>query len=119
MAAACAPGYAARPMRSRSPSSHAWRLRLAGALVAVVAPLVAAALGCGDNIGILSACETPILDEKGADGEPDPCHCDPPSSANFGACPCLSDPNDQQSIAAYQQCMFSYYGELDGGNGGH
>jgi len=59
------------------------------------------------------------LNEKGADGGPDPCHCDPPASSNLGTCGCLSDPNDQSSIAAYQQCMFLYHAEQDaGGDGG-
>ena len=89
-------------------------LRFVGALVAVVAPFVAA-LGCGDNTIELALCNTPTLDEKGVDGGPDPCHCDVPPSLNLVGCGCLS--GNQQDIDTYQTCMFLFNAEKDAGDG--
>jgi hypothetical protein len=83
-------------------------------LAAAVAILAAAAaLGsCGPDQQI-SVCSTPTLGEKGADGGPDPCHCDPPSSLNITTCPCLS--GDQQYVDAYNACIALYQLEVDAG----
>ena len=94
--------------------------RLAAVALTFTTMLVAAALGSCDNVALITACELPTLDEKGADGGPDPCHCDPPPSAGFGACACLSDPSSQQAIDDYRSCMVLYEAEQDaGGGGGH
>jgi hypothetical protein len=93
-------------------------LRLAA--VATAAALITAAVvgACNDVINITD-CAVPTLDEKGADGGVDPCHCDPSPSLNIMACGCLSDPTDQQSIDDYENCIFSFHGEEDaGGEGG-
>jgi hypothetical protein len=87
--------------------------RLLGALGASVA---LTALGCGDNTIQITACGTPTLTEMGADGGPDPCHCDPPSSLGIMACACLS--GDQQDIDAFQSCMALFNLEKDAGVGG-
>lgn len=93
-------------------------LRLAAAALAPAAVLVAVAIGCGDNIGIIPACNTPTVGEKGVDGGLDPCHCDPPPSLNVPPCGCLSNPMDQGSIDDYRQCITSYQLEVDAGAGG-
>jgi hypothetical protein len=94
-------------------------LRLAAASIAAAALLVAAVLGCGNNTITLTECAVPTLDEKAADGGPDPCHCDPPPSLNITSCNCLSDPNDPQSIDNYNVCILLYRQEQDaGGDGG-
>jgi len=89
-------------------------LRFAAATAAVTAVLAAAtALGSCGNGPQYSNCNTPTLGEVGADGSPDPCHCDPPPSLNITTCLCLS--GDQQYVDAYNVCMFDYRGEMDAG----
>jgi len=105
-------------MRLPYPLRRARRRRFAVVTAVAAALLIAAVLGCGDNTVYITDCGTPTLDEKAADGGPDPCHCDPPPSANFGACGCLSNPIDQQSMDEYQTCMFLYHAEQDAGGGG-
>ena len=98
-----------------APAMHA--LRLAAATVAAAA-LVAAAIGACDTVLNVTDCAVPTLDEKGADGGPDPCHCNPPASSNVMACSCLSDPADQGAIDDYQACIFNFNGEVDAGDEG-
>jgi len=86
-------------------------LRLSAAVIAVTALL--AACGPGQQ---LSLCLTPTLDEKAADGGPDPCHCDPPASLNITNCACLS--GTQQDRDAYLQCITTFREEQDAGAGG-
>jgi|HubBroStandDraft_6_1064221.scaffolds.fasta_scaffold418205_2 hypothetical protein len=93
-------------------------LRLAAAATAATAALVVAAVGCGDNVILLPDCAIPTLDEKGADGGPDPCHCDPPPSSNIEACGCLSDPTDQDSIDDYETCTLLFHEEVEAGDDG-
>ncbi len=90
-------------------------LRLAAAALALLAApvLVVAAIGCGDNVDQITDCGAPTLSEKGADGGPDPCHCDPPPSLGIMPCACLQ--GDQQDIDVYEACMFLFKGEEDGG----
>jgi hypothetical protein len=90
-------------------------LRHAAVALIFTGLLVAAAIGCGDNTIQITACGTPTLSERAADGGPDPCHCDPPPSLGIMACACLL--GDQQDIDAYQSCMFLYTGEEDAGDG--
>ncbi len=107
-------------MRQPTSSRRAPRLRFAVALVATFAPLVAAVLGagaCNDNVVNFTVCSTPTVNEKGADGGPDPCHCDPPPSSNVMACGCLSDPGDQAAIDDYNECMVVFHAEQDAGGG--
>jgi hypothetical protein len=93
-------------------------LRLAAAAT-VAAALAAAAVSCGENVIIYPDCAIPTLDEKGADGGPDPCHCDPPpSSSYYEACGCLSDPSDQNAIDDFDTCVFLVKGEQDAGDDG-
>jgi hypothetical protein len=91
-------------------------LRLSAAAIVVLAvSAAAAALGsCSSGPEItVSICAIPTLDEKGADGSPDPCHCNPPPSLNITTCPCLS--GDPQSVDSYNACMTLYRGETDAG----
>jgi hypothetical protein len=80
---------------------------------AAIAVLNATALGfsCGPQES--PPCAIPTLNEKAADGGPDPCHCAPPPSLNVLACECLS--GDQGFIDAYNACMTLYRGEMDAG----
>lgn len=93
-------------------------LRFAAAAAVATAALVAAALGCGDNYVVLPDCDSPTLNGKGADGGPDPCHCDPPPSSNTAACGCLSDPTDQEAIDEYNTCTLLFHEEIEAGFGG-
>jgi hypothetical protein len=90
-------------------------LRLAAAATVATAALVAAALGACNNVIMLPDCGTPTLDEKGVDGGPDPCHCDPPPSSNTVACGCLSNPTDQGAIDEYDACILLFHEELEAG----
>jgi hypothetical protein len=87
-------------------------LRFAAAAVTAVLAATAALGSCGDNQEF-SDCTTPTLGEMGADGGPDPCHCDPPASLNITNCLCLT--GTQQWVDAYNACMFVYRGEMDAG----
>jgi hypothetical protein len=98
------------------PRMHA--LRLAAAATVATASLVAAALGACDNVVQLTVCNVPTLNEKGADGGPDPCHCDPPASSSVGACGCLSDPTDQQALDDFEACLATLREEQDAGDDG-
>jgi hypothetical protein len=103
-------------LRTRSgilPRMHA--LRLAAAATVATAALVAAAIGSCDNVINLYDCGAPGLSETGADGGPDPCHCDPPPSSSYEACGCLSDPTDQTSIDQYNACILLLHEELEAG----
>ncbi len=93
-------------------------LRLPAAAIAIATVLAAAAaLGsCGTGQVTLSLCTTPTVDEKAADGGPDPCHCDPPPSLDITTCPCLS--GSQQYVDAYNACMQLFRLEEDAGEGG-
>jgi hypothetical protein len=91
-------------------------LRLAAAATVAAAALVAAALGACDNVIMLTDCAVPTLDEKGADGGPDPCHCDPPASSSVMGCGCLSDPTDQGAIDDLQTCTALVRVEEDAGD---
>jgi hypothetical protein len=89
-------------------------LRVA-AVVTIACALVAAALGACDPALNYYACSAPVVDERGADGGPDPCHCDPPPSSDYYACGCLSDPTDQTSISEYDECILVFHEELEAG----
>ncbi len=89
-------------------------LRLLAAVVAGSILLAAAIVAC-NTVGTFTDCGSPNLDEKGVDGGPDPCHCDPPASLNIMACPCLSNPSDQTSIDEYNSCIVLFPAEQDGG----
>jgi hypothetical protein len=87
-------------------------LRLPAA-AAVAALTAAAMLGFSCSGPAIPNCAIPSLGETGADGAPDPCHCDPPPSLNLQACPCLNgSPGD---IDVYNTCMFLYRGMMDAG----
>jgi hypothetical protein len=82
--------------------------RFAAAAAAVV---VSAAAMLGSCSGPeFPACGFPTLDEKAADGGPDPCHCDPPPSLNLQACGCLSA--TPQDVDVYNGCMVLYRAEM-------
>jgi hypothetical protein len=94
-------------------------LRLFAAAFTAGALLLAAAIGCSDGVFDISFCNVPTLDEKGMDGGPDPCHCDPLPSQNISTCLCLSDPTNQGGIDDFQACMALLSLETDaGGKGG-
>ncbi len=93
-------------------------LRLSAAAVVVAAVLIAAALGACDPGAVISVCNIPTVNERAADGGPDPCHCDPPPALNITGCPCLSDPTNQDAIDDYGQCFASFLDEEDAGLGG-
>jgi hypothetical protein len=80
-------------------------LRLLAASAAAVA-----VLGTSCFPGSSPDCAIPTLKEKGADGGPDPCHCDPPPSLNMQACPC-----DQSDIDVFNACLVTYWAEIDAG----
>jgi hypothetical protein len=86
-------------------------LRLPVAAAALTALYAAAvALGaCSNGPSItFSVCNTPIVGELGADGGPDPCHCDPPPELNMTTCGCLD--GNATDVSLYQACM-ALYGE--------
>jgi hypothetical protein len=91
-------------------------LRLSGAaLVATVLLAAAAALGlnaCGPEGTSAWLCNVPIRDELGADGGPDPCHCNPPGGMG---CPCTT-PGDGQD--GYFLCMHALEDDAGAGEGG-
>jgi hypothetical protein len=93
-------------------------LRLAAAATVATAALVAASLGSCGNLPNLYNCAAPVLNETGADGGPDPCHCDPPPSSSYAACGCLSDPTDQTSISEFNECVLVFHEEVEAGVGG-
>jgi hypothetical protein len=93
-------------------------LRLAAAATVTTAALVVATLTACDNVLMLTDCNVPTLDEKGADGGPDPCHCDPPPSSNIEGCGCLSDPTDQGAIDNLNACLALVRIEEDAGDDG-
>jgi hypothetical protein len=86
--------------------------RLTGAALFGSSLLAASAgfLGSSCNEPGLPYCNIPTLDEKGADGGPDPCHCDPPPSLNISACLCLS--GTQGDVDLYNACMATYWVEV-------
>jgi hypothetical protein len=94
------------------------RPRFCFAAAIVFATVVATAIGACGPVPNFYACASPGVNERGADGGPDPCHCDPPPSSNYEACGCLSDPSDQASVQQYDECMLVYREELEGGVGG-
>jgi hypothetical protein len=77
--------------------------------------LLAAAIGCSNAPFNFSACNVPTLGEKGVDGGPDPCHCDPLPSLNISGCLCLSDPTDQGAIDDFRACVALFGIETDAG----
>jgi hypothetical protein len=93
-------------------------LRLAVAATAATAALVAAALGACAPVPNYYDCAAPSLSETGADGGPDPCHCDPSPSSIYQACGCLSDPTDQTSIDEFNECTLVFHEEVEAGVGG-
>jgi hypothetical protein len=76
-------------------------LRLSAAALALTTLLAAAAaLGSCSGPGVAGwACYYPAPGETGADGGPDPCHCDPPPGQP-PACECLSTPEGTQEYNA-------------------
>lgn len=93
-------------------------LRLAAAATVATAALVTVSLGACDNITEVYNCAAPLVNETGANGGPDPCHCDPPPSSSYEACGCLSDPTDQTSISEYDECILVFREEVEAGVGG-
>ena len=90
-------------------------LRLAAAATVAAATLAAAVLGACDNVLEVYNCAAPVVNETGADGGPDPCHCDPPPSSDLQACGCLSDPTDTVSISEYDECILVFHEEVEAG----
>ncbi len=95
-------------------------LRLSAVVAALTAIFsAAAALGaCSNGPSItFSVCDVPLVGEVGADGGPDPCHCDPPPELNMTTCPCLSGNATDKSL--YEACMLTYQQEIaDAGDAG-
>jgi hypothetical protein len=92
-------------------------LRLSAAVTAVAVILaVAGGLGaCGPG-ELISICTIPTQGEVGADGGPDPCHCDPPASLNITNCGCLT--GTQQDLDVFNACMATLREEQDAGEEG-
>ena len=93
------------------------RRPILAALAFVLAVLVVAVVGCGEDVLTFTVCGTPTLTEKAADGGPDPCHCDPPASLGIMSCGCRSDPADQQAIDDCPAGTALVHVEEDGGDG--
>jgi len=93
-------------------------LRLAAAATIATATLIAAAIGCGDEILTYTDCAVPTLNEMGMDGGRDPCQCDPPPELDIMGCGCLSDPTDQSAIDNFHACVALVHAEEDAGGGG-
>jgi hypothetical protein len=77
-------------------------LRLSAAAVVALA-LAPALLGSSCDGPAMPDCAVPSLGETAVDGGPDPCHCDPPSSLDIQACPCLSGTPAQMDL--YNACV--------------
>jgi hypothetical protein len=88
-------------------------LRLPAVVAALTAVFtVATAMGaCASGPPLTTSdCLVPTMDEVGADGGPDPCHCDPPPDLNVTTCPCLS--GNSLQLPYYQACMATYREEI-------
>jgi hypothetical protein len=78
-------------------------LHVSLAALATASVLIAAGLGaCSTAPLVIWQCDAPLPDEKGVDGGPDPCHCDPPPPNDLG-CECLHGTSEGALI--YQLCM--------------
>jgi hypothetical protein len=98
-------------------------LRLSMAALAVSSLLavgwMVGTVGCGQGELKVYNCAVGTPGETGAEGEPDPCHCDNPGGA---ACAC-TDPNEFQNSGLsgqrlYQLCLQSLADAGDAGEGG-
>jgi hypothetical protein len=89
-------------------------MKVLGFTVATTAAVLLAAVSGPSCSGLgVADCGTPSLIETGVDGGPDPCHCAPPPSLGFAACPCGS--GSQYDIDLFTTCMALYRLELDAG----
>ena len=85
-------------------------LRLSGAAL-VVTVLLAAAAALGSCHGVdIYTCNVPTPGEVGADGGPDPCHC---NVVDGVSCHC-TEPGDGNLF--YMQCMTTLAGLADAGD---
>ena len=67
-------------------------LRAAAVALAVSLLVVVGGPGCGPSTyDTIEHCLTPTIGEKGADGGPDPCHCNVPPPNEADSCQCTSN----------------------------